>query len=99
MRASATRSGLRPPAKAARTITVSARVDSRLKRSAEKVFTTLGISTTEAVRLFLRQVELHDGLPFPTAIPNAETLAAMKEAENPSRLEAFGSFRELRAKL
>jgi DNA-damage-inducible protein J len=40
----------------------------------------IGISTTEAIRLFLKQVELHKGLPFPVAIPNAETTAAMLEA-------------------
>lgn len=56
---------------------IHARIDPKLKRSAERVFSQIGISTTEAIRLFLRQVELHKGLPFPIKVPNAETVAAM----------------------
>ena len=56
----------------------------------------IGISTTEAIRLFLKQVELHNGLPFPVAIPNAQTLAAMRQAENPAASKRYRSFREVR---
>ena len=78
---------------------IHARVDPRLKASAEKVFSKIGISTTEAIRLFLKQVELHNGLPFAVAIPNAETTAAMAEANNPGALNRYKSFRELREKV
>jgi DNA-damage-inducible protein J len=47
----------------------------------------------------LKQVELHDGLPFPVAIPNAETVAAMIEANHPAGLKRYRSFRELREKI
>ena len=77
---------------------IHARVDPRLKMSAERVFSKIGISTTEAIRLFLKQVELHKGLPFPVAVPNAETVAAMAEANNPAALNRYKSFRELREK-
>jgi len=63
------------------------------------VFSTLGISTTEAIRLFMKQVDLHKGLPFPVVIPNAQTRAAIKEANNPTGLRRYRSFRELREKL
>jgi antitoxin component of RelBE/YafQ-DinJ toxin-antitoxin module len=36
----------------------------RLKRSAERAFAALGISSTEAIRHFSKQVELHRGLPY-----------------------------------
>ena len=78
---------------------IHARIDPRLKKSAELVFSKIGISTTEAISLFLKQVELHKGLPFPVAIPNAETRAAMAEANDPSRLSRYSSFRELREKI
>jgi DNA-damage-inducible protein J len=78
---------------------IHARIDPRLKASAEKVFSKIGISTTEAIRLFLTQVELHKGLPFPVAIPNAETAAAMADANNPAALNRYRSFRELREKV
>ncbi|MBI1898305.1 MAG: type II toxin-antitoxin system RelB/DinJ family antitoxin [Acidobacteria bacterium] len=78
---------------------IHARIDPKLKRSAERVFSRIGISTTEAIRLFLRQVELHQGLPFPVKVPNAETVAAMTEANDPATLRRFSSFRELREKV
>ena len=78
---------------------IHARIEPQLKAAAEQVFSSIGISTTEAIRLFLKQVELHQGLPFPVAIPNAETTAAMAEANNPAALKRYGSFRELREKM
>ena len=83
----------------AKTQMIHARIDPGLKKSAERVFSTIGISTTEAIRLFLKQVQLHKGLPFPVAIPNAETTAAMQEANNTAALTRYRSFRELREKL
>lgn len=78
---------------------VHARVDPKLKASAEMVFSQIGITTTEAIRLFLKQVELHQGLPFSVSIPTAETVAAMAEANEPARLNRYRSFRELRDKV
>ncbi len=47
---------------------VRARIDSKLKEDAERVFETLGINTTEAIRMFLSQVRLRGGIPFPVEI-------------------------------
>ena len=84
---------------AMKTRMIHARVDPRLQESAARIFSRIGISTTEAIRLFLKQVELHKGLPFPIAIPNAQTVAAMREANDPAALKRYRSFRELRGKL
>lgn len=54
--------------------TVRARVDSKLKSDAEAVFGTLGINTTEAIRMFLSQVRLRRGLPFIVGIPDNSDL-------------------------
>ena len=43
---------------------VRARVDDRLKRDTEQILSELGISTTEAIRMFLHQIRIHRGLPF-----------------------------------
>ena len=43
---------------------VRARVDLQLKRKSESILQRLGISTTEAIRMFLTQVTLQKGLPF-----------------------------------
>lgn len=65
-------------------VTVQARVSSELKQEAEAVFSAIGMSTAEAIRVFLQQAVNSGGLPFrPTAsTPNAETLAAMMELED-----------------
>jgi DNA-damage-inducible protein J len=47
----------------AKTAMITTRVDPDLKADAEKVLRKLGISTTEAINLFLSQVRL-PGLPF-----------------------------------
>ena len=78
---------------------IHARIDPRLKKSTERVFRQIGISTTEAIRLFLKQVELHRGLPFPVAIPNKETVAAMMETNDPAALKRYRSFSELRERI
>lgn len=80
---------------AARTQMIHARIDPRLKKSAEAIFSKIGLSTTEAIRLFLKQVELHRGLPFPVRTPNQETVAAMREANAGKGLKRYRSFRGL----
>ena len=64
---------------------VRARIEPELKIKAEKYFDILGLSTTQAITLFFKQVELHHGLPFEINIPNFETVAAMEEIENGKR--------------
>ncbi len=66
---------------------IEARIDEDLKEAAEAVFTQLGMSPSEAIRIFYRQVELHNGLPFDVRIPNEATREAIEEAEqHPERL-------------
>jgi len=62
---------------------VRARVEPSLKEDAEKVFSELGINTTEAIRMFLSQVRLRKGLPFVVQIPDNDDIlasAAMRQA-------------------
>lgn len=43
---------------------VRARVDSRLKRDSEEILRQLGLSQTEAIRMFFTQIVRRRGLPF-----------------------------------
>ena len=65
------------------TITTSIRTDAALKREADRLFADLGMNFSTAVNTFLRQAVREQGLPFkPTRdVPNAETKAAMREAD------------------
>ncbi|MBV8939040.1 MAG: type II toxin-antitoxin system RelB/DinJ family antitoxin [Alphaproteobacteria bacterium] len=60
---------------------ISIRIDTATKAAAERVFNVLGLSATDAVRMFYRQVALQRGLPFAAKIPNAETRAAIEELD------------------
>ena len=74
----------------AKTAMIRARVEPELKQEAEKVFTTLGLSPTEAITLFYKQTALHNGLPFALRIPNEETLAAIRQVESGKGLSTYG---------
>ena len=65
----------------AKTAMVRARIEPGLKDRAERVFTKLGLSTTQAIALFYRQVELRKGLPFDIVIPNATTRRTFKDTD------------------
>ena len=53
--------------------TIRARIEPDLKNKAERVFRELGLSATQAINLFYKQVELRNGLPFEVVIPNDMT--------------------------
>ncbi len=55
---------------------IRARVEPELKWEAEGYFSALGLSTTEVITLFYKQVTMHRGLPFDVRVPNAETVIA-----------------------
>ena len=69
---------------AKKTSTIHLRVEPDIKADVEKLLGRLGMSTTDAINIFLNQIILSGGLPFPVKIPepNKETLAALKEADD-----------------
>jgi DNA-damage-inducible protein J len=80
-----------------KTETIRARVDVKLKADAEAVLEKLGLTASEAIRLFYKQVALRKGLPFDVKVPNAETRRAMKEldeGEGVTRYDDFDDFRK-----
>jgi DNA-damage-inducible protein J len=64
-------------------VTVQARISPELKQQADDLFAALGLSTADAIRMFLQQSVTIGGLPFQPMIkrPNPATLAAMAELE------------------
>jgi DNA-damage-inducible protein J len=58
---------------------VRARVSSELKHDSEIVLAQLGMSMSDAIRIFLSQVKLRNEFPVELKIPNSETLKAMNE--------------------
>jgi len=72
-----------------KTETIRARVEPGLKRDVEAVLKKIGLTPSEAITLFLTQVKLTKGLPFPVRVPNAETRRAIREARARKDLETF----------
>ena len=64
-----------------KTATVRARIEPELKKNVEDIFAHLGLSTTEAINLFYKQVELHRGLPFEVKIPKELTKATLEKTD------------------
>ena len=65
----------------AKTATVRARIEPELKEDVEKLFEKLGLSATEAITVFYRQVKLRNGLPFNVVIPNKTTERIFKDTD------------------
>ena len=61
--------------------TIQVRLDKRTKSQAQKVFSMLDISMSEAIKLFLRQVALQKGIPFEIKIPNKLTEKTLRDSE------------------
>ena len=59
---------------------VRARIDPAVKKSANAVLKKIGLTTSDAFRLMMVRIAAEKKLPFEPLIPNAKTVAAMKEA-------------------
>ncbi len=75
----------------AKTATVRARVEPSLKRDAEAVLRKVGLTSSEAITLFLTQVKLSKGLPFVVGVPNKVTRRAITETRARKNVETFKS--------
>jgi DNA-damage-inducible protein J len=62
--------------------TVRARVDTQLKNDVEEILGQIGLSTSQAITLFLKRIKYEKGIPFELKVPNARTLNAMREADD-----------------
>ena len=58
----------------AKTATITTRVDPELKANIEEILSQLGMNTTQAINMFLKQLELRRGLPFEVQLPVAPAI-------------------------
>ena len=88
----------------AKTTNLSIRIDKELKEQAEQLFSELGMNMTTAFNIFVRQAVRQRKIPFEISlnVPNAETIAAIEEANKLSRdpnAKRYSSFEELVAEV
>ena len=67
---------------------VAARVEPEIKERAEEILARLGISASNGINMFYRQIILWNGLPFRPSIPNAapKALSEMTKEEFDAKL-------------
>ena len=54
----------------ANTTTVHTRMDTALKENVEAILAQLGLTSSDAIKLFYKQIELNGGLPFELKVPD-----------------------------
>ena len=59
---------------------VRARIDAETKDKAAAVLAEIGLTVSDAFRLMMIRIAREKALPFEPLIPNAKTIAAIKEA-------------------
>jgi DNA-damage-inducible protein J len=64
---------------------VHVRVDEQVKEQATVALAAMGLSVSDAVRVFLVRVAAEQQMPFALKVPNTKTRAAMAEAETIAR--------------
>jgi DNA-damage-inducible protein J len=81
-----------------KTANLNIRLNAEIKKTAESIYSRYGLSLAEAVTVFIHHSCNIGGLPFDLRPPqpNAETLAAMAEAQHISRDASTRGFRSMR---
>lgn len=76
-------------------------VDEKVEKEAEALFSDFGLDISTAVNIFLRQSIRENCIPFSIEreVPNADTIAAMKESEDmikhPEKYKSYHSVDEM----
>ncbi|SFV12205.1 type II toxin-antitoxin system RelB/DinJ family antitoxin [Pseudoduganella namucuonensis] len=77
---------------------VRARIEEHIKDEATAVLAAMGLTVSDAFRMMLIRVAHEKALPFEPLMPNATTIAAMKEART-GGLKSFATVEDLMADL
>lgn len=66
------------------TTNMTIRIDKNFKKEMDSLFKNLGINTSSAIMMFLKQCEREQGIPFIATmeVPNKRLLSALEESED-----------------
>lgn len=79
-------------------VSTSISIDADVKAKAQELFADFGLDLSTAINIFLRQSIRENCIPFSIQreVPNADTIAAMKEAEDMKKHpEMYPSFNNM----
>lgn len=69
----------------ATTTMIHVRLEESLKKDATSALEAMGLSLSDAIRVFLTRVAAEQQIPFALRVPNTETRQAMEEARTISK--------------
>jgi DNA-damage-inducible protein J len=80
------------------------RMDEGLKNRAEGILSQIGLTSSEAINLFYRQIELNGGLPFELKVPEKvmaeqRLFEELEKGEQSAQKKGWMSIEESKAKL
>lgn len=78
-----------------KTAVITTRIEPEIKLEAENILAQLGITMSQAMSMYIRQLVWQRGIPFSVKIPNHETVAAIQESKNPEDLPVFDNLDDL----
>ncbi len=76
---------------------VHARIDQATKTATEKVLDSLGMTPTEAIRLFYRQIAIRKSFPLELHVPNTLTATVLEKSDKNQEIETFETAADLYA--
>ena len=79
------------------TTDVRCRIDAKVKADAAEVIEAMGLNVSDAIRLFLKRVATDGTIPFDLRLPNAKTIAAIKELELPKSKSKLKKYKTVEA--
>jgi DNA-damage-inducible protein J len=85
-----------------KTATLTVRLEPGLKNQTEKLLSEMGLTPSQAITLFFKQIGYQRALPFEISLPdepNGETLQAMDDIKNRRNLKSFDNLDDLFAEL
>jgi len=82
-----------------KTATVRARIEPKLKHDVEPILAELGLSFSEAIELYLRQIKLNHGIPFAIRIPNKLTRKTFEDTDRGKNLKRHKNAKDMFEKL
>jgi len=81
-----------------KTAIIHARTEQNIKTKAENILKALGLTTTEAINIFLHQIIINQGLPFEVKITNKETLEALQDSKENKNINTYDNFEDFMKK-
>ncbi|MFA5480586.1 MAG: type II toxin-antitoxin system RelB/DinJ family antitoxin [Candidatus Muiribacteriota bacterium] len=74
---------------------INFRIDSTIKTEVEDILKQLGLTKTQAIKLFFNKIIQTKSIPFSINIPNEETIKALNAAEDGKNLKKFKNKQKL----